>query len=133
MLHSKIGRRIGVGFAGLALVAAVLVPAALGHPSAAKPKIIGNATAGKTSFGTNCVACHTLKAAKSTGTIGPNLDKNKLATEALYIKAIMKGGAAVMTKAQAAKYPAPMQPYASLGTKTIDNIAAFVYTSTHKT
>jgi cytochrome c551/c552 len=41
-----------------------------------EPYANGNAAAGKAVFTTaGCSACHTLKAAASTGTIGPNLDQ----------------------------------------------------------
>jgi cytochrome c6 len=129
MLQSKMGRWIGVGIAGLALLA-FASPVALGH-SSATPKLIGTAKAGKATFVSTCGVCHTLKAAGSVGTIGPNLDKVKL-TEAVIIKAITNGGATVMTKAQLAKYQTQMVAYkGTLSTKVIDNIAAFVYTSTH--
>jgi cbb3-type cytochrome c oxidase subunit III len=36
-----------------------------------------SSTDGKSIFATNCASCHTLKAAGSTGTIGPNLDQLK--------------------------------------------------------
>lgn len=132
MLQTKMGRRIGAGIAGLALLA-FAAPVALGHTSATTPKLIGTAKAGKSAFATTCAACHTLKAAGAVGTLGPNLDKTaNTLTEAKIITAISKGGSSIMTKAAIAKYPTMMQPYASLGTKTVDNIAAFVYTSTHK-
>jgi mono/diheme cytochrome c family protein len=41
-------------------------------------KLTGDATAGKQVFETaGCTACHTLSAAGSTGTVGPNLDQAK--------------------------------------------------------
>jgi len=41
-------------------------------------KLKGDATAGKQVFLTaGCTACHTLKDAKATGTVGPNLDDAK--------------------------------------------------------
>jgi mono/diheme cytochrome c family protein len=131
MLRSKLGRA-GLGIAVLAVASALLVPTAFGHAGAA-PKLVGNAKAGKTAFATTCAACHTLKAAGAVGNIGPNLDTSaKTLSEALIIKAITNGGASIMTKAALAKYTTQMVAYKSLGTKTIDNIAAFVYTSTHK-
>jgi mono/diheme cytochrome c family protein len=52
----------------------------------------GDATAGKAVFtSAGCVACHTLKAAGSTGTVGPNLDKSTI-TEARAIKQVEHGG-----------------------------------------
>jgi cbb3-type cytochrome c oxidase subunit III len=44
-----------------------------GVPGKTKPPS-ANSTDGKSIFATNCSSCHTLKAAGSTGTIGPNLD-----------------------------------------------------------
>ena len=118
--------------AGLGLAAAVLVPAALGHPSAT-PALVGNSKAGKVVFLSTCGACHTLKAAGTQGQIGPNLDKVKpLLTQALLIKAITNGGSSIMTKAALAKYQTQMTPYKYLGTKTIQNISRYVYESTHK-
>jgi len=122
-----VGRALGV-----ALIAATLaVPAALGHPSATTPKLVGNSKAGKVVFVSTCGACHTLKAAATVGQIGPNLDKVPL-TQALLIKAITNGGASIMTAAQKAKYQTQMQPYKYLGATVINNISRYVYESTHK-
>ena len=133
MHRLAVARRVGVGVAGLALAAALVAPAALGHAGAA-PKLIGNAKAGKAAFQSTCGACHTLKAAGALGQIGPNLDKAAPAlTEALIIKAITNGGSTIMTPAARAKYTTMMVAYkGTLPTSVIDNIAAFVYSSTHK-
>jgi mono/diheme cytochrome c family protein len=40
-------------------------------------------TAGKTVFVANCSACHTLKAAGTTGSVGPNLDRSTAAQAAI--------------------------------------------------
>ena len=115
------------------LGAAVAASAAVATESQSSVKIIGSATAGKSTFVTTCGSCHTLKAAKTAGAIGPNLDKVK-PTEAKIITAISKGGASIMTKAAVAKYPTQMVAYkGTLSTKQIDNVAAFVYVSTHPT
>jgi mono/diheme cytochrome c family protein len=37
----------------------------------------GQAADGKSIFVTNCGSCHTLAAAGTTGTVGPNLDRSK--------------------------------------------------------
>jgi mono/diheme cytochrome c family protein len=132
MLGTKAGRSIAAGIAGLALVAAFLVPSALAHLSAT-PALVGNSKAGKTVFVSTCAACHTLKAAGAQGNIGPNLDKVAPSlTQALLIKAITNGGASIMTKAQIAKYQTQMTPYKYLGTKVIQNVSRYVYESTHK-
>lgn len=44
-----------------------------GVPGQMKPPA-ANTTDGKTIFETNCASCHTLKAANSTGSVGPDLD-----------------------------------------------------------
>jgi mono/diheme cytochrome c family protein len=138
MSRTRAGRSLAAriaapgGIVGLGLAAALFVPAALGHPSATTPKLVGNSKAGKVAFLSTCGACHTLKAAGAQGAIGPNLDKVSL-TQALLIKAITNGGSSIMTKAQIAKYTTQMQPYKYLGTATINNISRYVYESTHKT
>ena len=132
MLRTKAGRALAAGIAGLGLAVALFAPAALGHPSATTPPLVGNSKAGKVVFLSTCGACHTLKAAGTQGQIGPNLDKVKPAlTQALLIKAITNGGASIMTKAAIAKYTTQMQPYKYLGTKSIQNISRYVYESTH--
>jgi mono/diheme cytochrome c family protein len=119
-----------VGLAA-ALTTAAGVPAlALGH-EAVTPKVVGNPKAGKPVFVSTCGVCHRLKAAASVGNIGPNLDKVQL-SEAVIVKAIANGGATVMTKAQVAKYQTQMTPYKGvLSPAKIQNIAAFIYVSTH--
>jgi cbb3-type cytochrome c oxidase subunit III len=47
-----------------------------GKPGSTKPPAAA-ASDGKSIFSTNCASCHTLKAAGSTGTVGPNLDALK--------------------------------------------------------
>jgi mono/diheme cytochrome c family protein len=100
-------------------------------PSA--PAVVGDAKAGKALFSTTCAACHTLSAAGAVGTIGPNLDKvSNALTEGQIITAITKGGAAIMTKAALAGYQTHMVAYkGTLSTAQIQDVAAFVYTSTH--
>ncbi len=120
--------RFGVG---AALMLAVAIPAlALAHGSS---RVIGNPKAGKPLFVSTCGVCHTLKAAGTVGSVGPNLDKVAPLTEPVIIKAITNGGATVMTKAAAAKYTTQMVPYkGALTTEQINNIAAYLYVSTHK-
>jgi mono/diheme cytochrome c family protein len=139
MLGQRNRRQIVAAVAGTCLVAALLTPSALatGKP---KPKttmvaVKGNAKAGKTLFVSTCGTCHTLKAAGTGGTLGPNLDKLAPLTEATIIKQIDNGGAALFTAkygaAAAAKYQTPMPSiYKSQFSSTqIENIAAFVYTA----
>jgi mono/diheme cytochrome c family protein len=114
-----------------ALMLAAGVPAfAVAHGST---KIVGSPKAGKPLFVSTCGVCHTLKAAGTVGHSGPNLDKVAPLTEPVIIKAITNGGATVMTKAAAAKYPTQMVAYkGALSTEQINNIAAYLYVSTHK-
>jgi cbb3-type cytochrome c oxidase subunit III len=52
----------------------------------------GNATSGKDIFTANCGSCHTLKAAGTSGTVGPNLDDLKPAL-ARVVRQVTNGGA----------------------------------------
>ena len=77
----------------------------------------GDPAKGKSIFLTNCGSCHTLAAAKSTGTVGPNLDQLKPDYRA--VTAQVTNGGAVMPK---------FSP--QLSTQQIADVAAFVVTST---
>jgi len=70
-----------------AYVAAV---AGQGGTSAKPPSQLG--TNGKAIFTTECSSCHTLKAAGSTGTVGPNLDQLK-PSDAVVQRQVTNGGA----------------------------------------
>jgi len=118
----------------LGLVAAVTlgagVPAAALATGPGRP--VGNPRAGRPAFVTTCGVCHTLKAAGTLGTIGPDLDAVSL-TELQIITAVSKGGAAVMPRAAAARFTTQMVPYGGVLTKAqIDDVAAFVYASTRR-
>ena len=82
-------------------------------------KLKGDAAAGKYVFlSAGCTGCHTLAAAHSTGTVGPNLDQAKPAYD-LIIDRVTNG-------------KGPMPPFTGqLNPGQIKNVAAFVYTSTH--
>lgn len=91
-------------------------------PSTASPPasaVTGDPVKGKQVFLTaGCTSCHTLKAASSHGTIGPNLDQLK-PPYARIVTQVENGGAI-------------MPPFKSkLSTNQIQNVAAFVYASTH--
>jgi|SRR5579862_3265070 len=87
--------------------------------SSSGPPVQGNATAGKQVFETaGCKGCHTLKAAGATGTVGPNLDQLKPAYARIVLQ-VTNGG----------KIMPPFK--SSLSTTQIQDVAAFVYTSTH--
>jgi mono/diheme cytochrome c family protein len=79
----------------------------------------GNATAGKAVFATaGCGSCHTLEAAGSSGTIGPNLDEAQ-PDLALIVDRVTNG-------------KGPMPPFKStLSAQQIQDVAAFVFQSTH--
>jgi cbb3-type cytochrome c oxidase subunit III len=70
-----------------AFVAAV---AGTSSSNAKSPSQLG--TDGKTIFQTECASCHTLKAANTHGTIGPNLDQLKPA-QAIVERQVTNGGA----------------------------------------
>jgi mono/diheme cytochrome c family protein len=116
------------------LVAAVAVGA--GGPGAApghgSGRLVGNPRAGRPMFVTTCGVCHTLRAAGTIGTSGPDLDAVSL-TELQIITAVSKGGAAVMPRAAAARFTTQMVPYGGVLTKAqIDDVAAFVYAATRR-
>ena len=77
----------------------------------------GNPVAGKAVFASaGCGACHTLKAAGSTGTVGPNLDQLKPPYNAVVHQVEVGGG--------------PMPAFKNtLSAKQIQNVAAFVAAS----
>ena len=81
-------------------------------------KLKGNATAGKAVFASQgCGGCHTLSAAGSGGTVGPNLDDAKPDTE-LVVTRVTKG-------------MGPMPPFGeSLSDQQIADVAAYVVQST---
>jgi cytochrome c553 len=83
------------------------------------PAAQGDPVAGKQVFASaGCGGCHTLKAAGSSGTVGPNLDVLK-PTEPRVAHQVEVGGG-------------PMPSFkGTLSAKQIQDVAAFVVTSTH--
>jgi len=79
----------------------------------------GDAVAGKAVFASaGCKACHTLKAAGATGTVGPNLDQLKPPYDRIVHQVEVGGG--------------PMPAFKdTLSMKQIQDVAAFVFASTH--
>ncbi len=79
----------------------------------------GDAAAGKEVFASaGCGSCHTLEAAGSTGTIGPNLDERKPDHD-LIVERVTNG-------------MSPMPSFKdSLSEQQIQDVAAFVFESTH--
>ncbi len=118
--------------AGLPAAAALAAAVPLGALAYGAPKVAGNPQAGRQTFISTCGVCHTLKAAATVGTVGPNLDRVRL-TQAQLVQAVTNGGASIMSKAAVARYSTHMTPYRNALTKTqIQNVAAFVYASTHR-
>jgi mono/diheme cytochrome c family protein len=109
---------VGVSVASVALAS-----------SGATPKLVGTPAAGKPLFAAQgCGGCHTLKAAKTKGSVGPNLDGITL-TEAQIISQITNGGSKFLTAAQKKLYSFPMTAYKGKLTKVqIQNLAAYVFT-----
>lgn len=100
------------------------------------PYANGNAAAGKAVFAAGgCGACHTLKAAGATGTIGPNLDmiasyaqKGHLGTEQFIVDAVTHPPAPYVPPG----FPTNVMPTTfgkSLSTKQIADLVAFIATS----
>jgi cytochrome c2 len=94
----------------------------------------GNLAAGKAAFTANgCNACHTLAAAGSTGTVGPDLDKlktyaadAKMPLDAFIRESIVKPNAYIEKG-----YPKGVMPesFASLPKSTLDALVAFLAAS----
>jgi mono/diheme cytochrome c family protein len=118
---------------GLLLIPLVVVLAGCGagttvHPVAetvigkaptAPTQAKGNAAAGKSVFASaGCGGCHTLKAANSHGTVGPNLDQLKPSLSAATNQIEHGGGGMPAFQGQ-------------LSSKQIADVAAFVVKSTH--
>lgn len=83
------------------------------------PSTQGDPAAGKAVFASaGCISCHTLKAANSHGTIGPNLDQLK-PPYARIVTQVENGGAIMPSFKD------------KLTTKQIHDVAAFVFSSTH--
>jgi mono/diheme cytochrome c family protein len=106
------------------LCSAVAVAALLVPVPALAGKVAGNPAAGKTVFAANsCGSCHALKAARATGAVSSNLDKKK-PSYATIVSVVANGKT---------KNGLAMPAYkGTLTAKQIRDLAAFVYTSTHK-
>ena len=79
----------------------------------------GNAEAGKSVFASaGCGGCHTLKAANTNGTVGPNLDDAAPPLDKIERQVVNGGGAMPAFKG-------------TLSDKQIADVSQFVYQSTH--
>jgi mono/diheme cytochrome c family protein len=112
----------------LAALAVALVASAVA--AAGQTSVPGNPVRGKQDFlqaGIFCSSCHTLKAARSTGRDGPDLDKAK-PSYARIVDFVTNG------RNPSRRWPTGMPGYshhAELSKVEIRDIAAFVYTATH--
>jgi mono/diheme cytochrome c family protein len=99
--------------------AAATTTAAGGATTTAPAAAQGDPVAGKAVFASaGCGACHTLKAAGATGTVGPNLDQLKPPYDRVLHQVQVGGG--------------PMPAFKNtLSAKQIQDVAAFVVASTH--
>jgi len=99
--------------------AAATTTAAGGATTTAPAAAHGDPVAGKAVFASaGCGACHTLKAAGATGTVGPNLDQLKPPYDRVLHQVQVGGG--------------PMPAFKNtLSAKQIQDVAAFVVASTH--
>jgi mono/diheme cytochrome c family protein len=94
-------------------------PAQTTTAAQAPPAAEGDATAGKAVFASaGCGGCHTLKAAGSSGNVGPNLDDLKPDEDTVVHQVTNGGGGMPPFKGQ-------------LSEKQIQDVAAFVFASTH--
>lgn len=94
------------------------LPKAAAVPDTPASKLKGDATKGKGIFtSAGCVSCHTLAAAKSTGTVGPNLDQAKPDFKLATARITLGKGAMPSFKGQ-------------LADQQIADVAQFVVTST---
>ena len=106
--------------AGQVTTAAAATTTAEGGSTTTAPAAAqGDPVAGKAVFASaGCSACHTLKAAGATGTVGPNLDQLKPPYDRVVHQVEVGGG--------------PMPAFKStLSAKQIQDVAAFVVASTH--
>ena len=82
-------------------------------------KLKGDAAKGKATFLSSCGSCHTLAAAKTTGTVGPNLDTLTPKPNYQAATAQVTNGGAVMPSFKS-----------QLSTQQIADVAAYVVNST---
>jgi cbb3-type cytochrome c oxidase subunit III len=97
------------GQEALDVAAYVASVAGTGSATTAPPAQLGDN--GEAIFKANCSSCHTLKAAGSTGTIGPNLDQLK-PKQATVVHQVRNGGA-VMPAFKGRLSPAQIQAVAT--------------------
>jgi mono/diheme cytochrome c family protein len=89
-------------------------------------KVVGDPVRGEHFFTTYCSTCHTLKAARATGRVGPNLDKMKPSYARVVKQVTNPRGADRLPPSMLTFGPDTFTP------SDIRDIAAFVFISTHK-
>ena len=98
--------------------------------STTSPAPTGDAAAGKAVFtSSGCAACHTLKAANATGTVGPDLNKALPDKDAAFIHTSIVDPNAYIAPGYS-KGIMPENFGTQLSSKQIDDLVAFVYQST---
>jgi mono/diheme cytochrome c family protein len=121
--------RTALPLAALA-AAALLATSALAVGDAAP--VPGSPVGGKALFvrsGLFCSSCHTLKSVGSTGRDGPNLDQAKL-SYARIVEFVTKGR--IPTRRWPTGMPGYGGAHGELTKARIQDLAAFVYTATHR-
>jgi mono/diheme cytochrome c family protein len=113
---------------GLLVSVGALLSTACDSDPPSSSKVIGNPVKGEIFFKGYCSGCHTLKAARATGRVGPNFDKMK-PSYARVVKQVTN------PRFRPGRYPDPSMMTFGPGTFTkseIRDIAAFVFISTHE-
>jgi mono/diheme cytochrome c family protein len=99
-------------------------------PTTTSPAPTGDAAAGKAVFtSSGCTACHTLKAANATGTVGPDLNKTLPDKDAAFIHTSIVDPNAYIAPGYS-KGIMPENFGTQLSAKQINDLVAFVYQST---
>lgn len=95
-------------------------------PLMSSSKVVGDPARGEHFFSEYCSSCHTLKAARATGQLGPNLDTMKPSYERVVKQVTNPRGAD--------RLPPSMLTFGpdTFTKSDIRDIAAFVFISTHR-
>jgi mono/diheme cytochrome c family protein len=116
------------GSLGLLVSVGALLSTACDSDPQSRPKVVGNPVKGEIFFKGYCSGCHTLKAARATGRVGPNFDKMK-PSYARVVKQVTNPRIRPGIRLD----PSMMTFGPGTFTKSeISDIAAFVFISTHK-
>jgi mono/diheme cytochrome c family protein len=113
---------------GLLVTVGALLSTACDSDPQSSSNVVGNPVKGEIFFKGYCSGCHTLKAARATGRVGPNFDKMK-PSYARVVKQVTN------PRIRPGTYLDPSMMTFGPGTfskSEIRDIAAFVFISTHK-